>query len=131
MQGWRAHVALGLVGFAAVALFVAFRPIVVAGRSMEPTLVPGDLCLAATMMTPGTGDIALVSPSGKRSMLHRVVGVTGSTYVTQGDANAHPDLEAATRTEVRGRVVVVVPFGKALRGWMRAVRDATLLTQSR
>jgi len=111
---------------------MALRPAVVGGRSMEPALVPGDVCIASPWARPRRGDVILFSADAGRPVLHRVlqVGHRGELR-TQGDANSIPDSDVVQAAHVRGRVVAVFPLGRALRGWMRAVHGATLLSPSR
>lgn len=124
--------ACAIGGALAMVLVLGVRPALVAGRSMEPALVPGDLCIASPWAVPRRGDIVLFGTQGTRPVLHRVVGVGElGTLRTKGDANSSVDREPVAAGEVRGRVVTVVPFGRALRGWLHAVRDATLLSSSR
>jgi len=120
------------LGALAVVMVLGCRPAIVAGRSMEPALVPGDVCVASPWAEPRPGDVVLYSVRSKRPVLHRVVavGVRGELR-TRGDANVSPDRDLVTSADVRGRVVAVLPLGRALRGWLRAARDATLLSSSR
>lgn len=125
--------ALGiLLGVALVACMLGLRPALVAGRSMEPALVPGDLCLASPWARPRPGDVVLFSRDRERPVLHRVLAVDPQGgLLTRGDANATPDRDPVVASAVRGRVVAVLPLGRAFRGWMRAARGATLLSPSR
>lgn len=121
-----------LMGVLTIAVLAGVRPAVVAGRSMEPALVPGDVCLASPWARPRPGDVVLFGAPRGRPVLHRVVavGVRGELR-TRGDANKTPDPSPVSAAQVRGRVVAVLPLGRALRGWLRAARDATLLSSSR
>ena len=122
----------GLIGALLVAAAVLVRLSVVGGHAMEPALVSGDVCVSLTRSAVETGDIVLYTNPGHGPVLHRVVAVGPSGEVrTRGDANPVADREAVPAAQVQGRVVAVVPFGRAARGWIRAVRGATLLTQSR
>jgi len=122
----------GILGIIAVLLAAGVRPAVVAGRSMEPALVPGDVCFASPWLGSRPGDVALFASGPGRPVLHRVVAVGSRGELrTRGDANRVPDPTPVVAADVRGRVVVVLPLGRALRGWMRAVRGATLLSPSR
>ncbi|MBU4557286.1 MAG: S24/S26 family peptidase [Actinobacteria bacterium] len=121
-----------LLGTLAALLAVGVRPAVVAGRSMEPALVPGDVCLATPWARPRVGDIILFSSDAGRPVLHRAVAVGARGEIrTRGDANHRADSALVIASSVRGRVVAVLPLGRALRGWMRSARDATLLSSSR
>jgi signal peptidase I len=116
-----------LVGVALLALGV----VLVGGRSMEPSLYPGDVCVYGRRVLPAQGDVVLVKQSGQRGVLHRVVRVDErGTCRTKGDANPSEDLRVATTDEIGGTVVFVLPLGRAARGWMQSLRGATLLNQS-
>lgn len=120
------------IGALVLLAVLGLRPAIVAGRSMEPALVPGDVCIASPWARARTGDVVLFGTAGRRPVLHRVVRVGDrGVLLTQGDANAVADSDTVPASQVRGRVVTVLPFGRALRGWIRAVRGATLLSPSR
>ncbi|MHB9004782.1 MAG: S24/S26 family peptidase [Coriobacteriia bacterium] len=120
-----------LVGAVAVACVLFCRIAIASGGSMEPALVGGDVCLAATSLHPREGDIVLYARPGDSPVLHRVVALDSSGNLrTAGDANEHMDQDPVPPQCVKGRVVFVFPLGRAVRNWMRCVRGATLLTQS-
>lgn len=64
----------------------------VTGRSMRPTLMPGDVVrVAACREKPEPGDLVLVSPPNSRPVMHRVLAVDasadgGTRVQTRGDA---------------------------------------------
>lgn len=95
---------------------------------MEPSLVPGDMCLVFKDDTVRPGDVVLYRRPGEGAVLHRVVSVLRDhSVVMKGDANPVPDREAVPAAAVVGRVVFVLPTGAAVRGWMQATVGATLL----
>lgn len=97
-----------------------FEPVRVAGRSMEPTMAAGDLAIVRRGAAPVTGDTVLYVSDRHGRVLHRVLRVRGDgSLETKGDANPTKDAHVIARGQVRGRVVTVVPFGRAAR-WARA-----------
>lgn len=88
-----------------------------AGRSMEPTLRPGDgLVIAPFLGLPRRGQIVLARRDGL-VVAHRLVGIeitaTGRLYRLHGDAEAAPD-PPFRRQDLLGRVVEVVRDGVRL-----------------
>lgn len=121
----------GSIGVILAAGGMLFRISAVGGHSMEPALVAGDVCVSLAHAPIARGDIVLYALPGHGAVLHRVVAVgSGGELRTRGDANPVADREAVPASHVRGKVVAVLPLGRAARGWLRAVRGATLLTQS-
>jgi signal peptidase I len=101
------------VGLACVNWLVVVR---VAGGSMVPALLPGDIAVV-TKAQPRAGDIALLR-SGSSLVLHRVARVLGDGSVsTRGDANPIADFSPTPRAAIRGRVALVLPFGATLARW--------------
>jgi phage repressor protein C with HTH and peptisase S24 domain len=97
---------------------------------MSPTLEAGDLALVRVGSRVAPRDIALVRRAGHALVLHRIVRPAGArTWITQGDANPIPDLEAVSEPEIVGRVVAVLHVGRAASRCRGTVR-ATLANQS-
>jgi hypothetical protein len=95
-----------------------WEPVRVAGMSMSPTLVPGDVVLVRRRAQPTRGSIVLVRRTGHRAVLHRAVAVrSDGSLVTKGDANTVTDREPARREECMGVVERVVPLGVLFRRW--------------
>ncbi|WP_254543486.1 signal peptidase I [Halomarina pelagica] len=118
--------ALGaLVLVAAVAPFVvhavpalvgADESYVVLSGSMEPAIGTGDSVLVRRV-DPGAieeGDVVTFGEPPGEPTTHRVIEVVetdgGPAFRTQGDANAAPDGELVTPSEIRGKVVHVLPL---------------------
>jgi len=80
----------------------------VSGRSMEPTLLIGDLVFGIkTNYT--VGDIVVVEGANRvNCIVHRVVEITQRSVTTKGDANPGPD-NPVGREHVLYRVFLVVP----------------------
>lgn len=118
-----AGVALGLC-----VLFV--RVVIITGSSMEPTLVPGDICITWKGSGVQVGDVILFRKPQSRAVVHRVVGIEeGPRFRTRGDANEVDDRESLGPEAIVGRVVWVLPLGSAGQGWIRATMGVTLLNQ--
>jgi signal peptidase I len=108
----------------------AVTPVRVAGRSMSPALTPGDVVVVRLGATPVPGDIVLIRAPGHRQVLHRVVELMDDGAVrTKGDANAVPDSELATPSEISGRTVAVLPLGAWLARWRGQPAYATMASQ--
>lgn len=115
-------VAFSLVVFLVLALVVVPRasgaaPLAVLSGSMRPTIPPGALVVVRPVDVDdlGIGDVITYQPrSGDPTLVtHRIVGVSrsaaGTTFTTQGDANASADPEPVRPIQVRGTVWYVVP----------------------
>ncbi|MEZ0345378.1 MAG: signal peptidase I [Infirmifilum sp.] len=82
---------------------------VVSSWSMEPTLHVGDIVVVAGAKSYSPGEIVVYeSPSGL--IVHRVVEVHSTEYITKGDANPYPDSIHPTQEMVKGKVVFVIPY---------------------
>jgi signal peptidase len=92
---------------------LGFRPILVAGVSMEPTLKTGDVAVTRDVSADDVrvGDIIRFRKENSH-VLHRVVQITSERgavqFVTQGDANNTLD-EPVQGERLEGKVVLVVP----------------------
>ncbi|MCC2321075.1 signal peptidase I [Cellulomonas xiejunii] len=93
-------------------------PLTVLSGSMEPTISAGDLVVVRPTDPADLriGDVVTVQPVSDDPTLvtHRIIGVTHGSdgiagFVTQGDANEHPD-EPVVPEQVMGRVVYTVPL---------------------
>ena len=109
---------------AAGAWFVLLRPqviggpaayILVAGRSMEPTIHEGSLAVAIRQASYEVGDVVVYtvpggSPAAGRHVIHRIVGGTAKDgFVTQGDNADGSDLWRPREGDIVGRAEIVVP----------------------
>jgi signal peptidase I len=120
---------ISIAGIAALALHW-YGVVWVAGGSMVPALSHGDVVVVAKERAPRVGDIALLKP-GSSPVLHRVTRVDSNGSVwTRGDANPVADLNPSPAESVRGRVVMVLPFGIALQWWRQGRSCDTLPAQS-
>ncbi len=108
---------------AAVAALPAFggRLLVVGSGSMRPAIEPGDALVVAARAPEdvAVGDVITYQPYGGGPLVtHRVVGlhpVDGTLhFLTQGDANEHPDRDAAPSGGLVGAVWLRLPRA----GWI-------------
>ena len=102
--------ALIWIAAAAAALAVArrrFDTVEVRGRSMAPTLLPGDRLLVVRA-SPQPGDIALAwdPRDPRRELVKRVVAVDGQGIALRGDNMAATTDAIVERDAVRWRAVV-------------------------
>lgn len=106
-----------LIATCLLAAHQRYAPIRVAGGSMRPALEHGDVVVVERGAWLARGHIVLIR-SGQGLFLHRVRAIReDGTLVTRGDANPIDDLSAASRSDVVGRVVSVVPVGTVLQRW--------------
>jgi nickel-type superoxide dismutase maturation protease len=103
-----------LVVLAGAVLFVRFRPrrVVVEGRSMEPTLAPGDRLLVVGTPRVRPGDVVAVRDprQGGRVLVKRVGAVLGDEVVLRGDNEA-----ASTDSREFGPVPAGAVLGRVVR----------------
>lgn len=84
---------------------------VVSSWSMEPTLHVGDLIVVRAKGDYGVGDIIVyVGMGAGRLIVHRIVRVEDGRYVTKGDANRVPDALPVSKSQVKGKVLFVIPY---------------------
>lgn len=103
-----------------VYLLSIYEPVRVAGASMEPALVAGDIVIVRRGEDLSAGDIALVREPGRGALLHRIVGPDREGALRlKGDANPIEDLRAVKPVHVTGTVVRVIPAGAMLARWRR------------
>lgn len=93
----------------------AFKPILVAGRSMTPALNLGDVVIYQKVAPEkiSTGDIIVfATPAG--TVIHRVIKVEESNgryyFTTKGDANKSPDHELVLQENILGKVIFRIPY---------------------
>lgn len=104
-------------------------PVRVAGGSMRPALVPGDIVLVSRNEPLRVGRIALMK-AGSGLVLHRIIGIKADGSVrTRGDANPVADFTPTARQDVYGTATAVVPAGRLIER-VKRVACATLPPQS-
>jgi signal peptidase len=105
-----------LVMGVAVALLVSGRLYVVRSSSMMPSIRAGDAILVrGPDGSSRVGEVVLFEMQGQL-ITHRVVEVRSEGLVTKGDANVEPDPWLVDEDEVRGRVILRLPYA----GWLLA-----------
>jgi signal peptidase I len=115
-----AAVVIGLIAsFAVVGPHFGYSYAVVKSGSMAPAYQPGSVILIGPTdpRAVRAGDvISYRAPSQSQSQIitHRVIEVRessrGPQFVTQGDANQTPDTRAVEASELKGRVLLSVPW---------------------
>lgn len=102
----------GVLAVAATVAVVAARPrrVTVEGRSMEPTLAPGDRLLVMRARRVRPGDVVAVrDPRGERVLVKRVAAMLGDEVVLRGDndraSTDSRDFGPVAKAAVLGRVV--------------------------
>ena len=129
---------LAVVGALLLAVVVAplalgWVPLTVLSGSMEPTVPTGSQVVVAPRAGEddaaglSTGDVVtfMPRPDDPTLVTHRVVGVAVDgegrrSFTTQGDANADPDADPVTATQLRGLVKYHVPWA----GYAATLLDA-------
>jgi nickel-type superoxide dismutase maturation protease len=86
------------------------RRVTVEGRSMEPTLLPGDRVLTVPVIRPVVGDIVAVADprQPERLIVKRVAAVSDLAVDVRGDAGSSTDSRVfgpVPRSSIRGRLV--------------------------
>ena len=102
--------ALGVLAGEKVVMPFGWGVVRVLSGSMEPTFSEGALLAVSRVASPdevSAGDI-VVYDAGESLVAHRVVGVSGDTAVTRGDANNVPD-EPIGLSQVKAKVVAWTP----------------------
>ena len=100
-------VALVILGAAALVFLGDYRPYAVKTGSMSPAYRPGDLVVDRPTGEYEVGDVITFRPASNPGELvtHRIIGIDGTSFRTQGDANATPDPWTVTGSDIVGKVV--------------------------
>jgi signal peptidase len=98
------------------ALLVSGHLYIVRTASMTPAIRAGDAILARPVShRPRVGDVVVYEAQGQ-VVTHRVVEVTPEGVVTKGDANEAADPWVVMPSQIRGRMVMRLPYV----GWVLA-----------
>jgi len=90
---------------------------VVLSGSMEPTMSVDDLIFVKECEEYQVDDI-VVFQSGDELIVHRIIGMDGTTLVTKGDANNVAD-EPVDVAVVKGKMIGRIPFAGVLVSWLK------------
>jgi signal peptidase len=84
---------------------------VIAGKSMEPTYVLGQMVITMRAPSYGVGDVVVYKPTDFNTMVvHRLISQNpDGTFVSQGDNNAQIDPWSVSKDQPVGKVVVGLP----------------------
>jgi len=110
-QGWLA-VVVCLVAWAVAPVAIGWRPVLVTGGSMAPSIQPGDVVLIdrRAPVRPGMIVLAHGTRGDGQDVMHRVVAQNADQSVTtRGDANAGDDTSAVPGAQLGGVARLVVP----------------------
>jgi len=110
---------------AVITLTTGWRPVVITGGSMLPTLRVGDVLLVEDHPDDLLGQRSVITyePSrGSELVTHRIHEVLpeSQTYVTKGDANPNVDTDQVSPTQVLGVGRLVIPLLGLPLIWARA-----------
>jgi signal peptidase len=122
-----------LLAVVVVPLALGWVPLTVLSGSMEPTVPTGSQVVVAPLEGEAdaaglsTGDVVtfMPRPDDPTLVTHRIVGVAVDgegrrSFTTRGDANAAPDADPVTATQLRGLVKYHVPWA----GYAATLLDA-------
>jgi signal peptidase len=128
-----AAVAALLLAVVVVPLVLGWVPLTVLSGSMEPTVPTGSQVVVEPLEGEddaaglSTGDVVtfMPRPDDPSLVTHRIVGVAVDgegrrSFTTRGDANAAPDADPVTATQLRGLVKYHVPWA----GYAATLLDA-------
>lgn len=123
--GLLACLVVGLVFVAAAPRLLGWQFIIVAGQSMEPTVHYGSVAVVERIKGTDArpGDVITFVDAGSHEFVtHRVLGYAGDSpsLITKGDNNATADPLPVPVGNVRGRLLVSVPYVGSAAHWMRS-----------
>lgn len=106
---------LGLLAIAGIVVFrLIFTPVSIQTGSMEPALPVGTIVFVQSTDSLERGDIITFrQPDSGMPTTHRFIGFAeDGSLMTQGDANATPDVHAVPlqQSDVMGEFVFALPF---------------------
>ena len=111
--------------------FFGTEPFIVLSSSMEPAIHTGSLVYISETDDELQVDDIVAYKTGDASVVHRITERTeNGSYITKGDANANPDMNEVTRSQVLGKCTLIVPsagyFLSALRSHVFHVGSVTM-----
>lgn len=95
-----------------IVILYGIRPVYIKSGSMEPALPVGSLCFVNTKVDRSTlepGDMIAFSAGGME-VAHRIIRETKQGFHTKGDANNSPDAGIVFPEQVKGKILVAIPY---------------------
>jgi len=89
--------------------FLGFSSAIVISGSMSDTIEVNDYIICLDVKDYDEGDIITFKSERGSLITHRIVGETESGFITQGDANNTPDSEPVSKSDIVGKVVIILP----------------------
>ncbi len=96
--------------------------LIVQGKSMLPTILPGSLVVAKEAPSYGTDDIVAYQwkqGSATKNIVHRIVDETDNGFVIKGDNNSKKDPGFYTEEDMLGTVIFATPYVGDILGLLR------------
>lgn len=96
--------------------------LVVQGKSMLPTILPGSLIVTKQAPSYQIDDIVSFTQKEGRSqkiVVHRIIDETERGFIIKGDNNAKKDAGYPTEEDIRGKVIFWVPYVGDVLGSLR------------
>jgi signal peptidase len=106
------EIAIAVLAAIAVILPMCFgiMPFGVMSGSMEPKIKTGSVCYVNTRAENfHTGDVITFKTGGK-TVTHRIIGKSGNTLMTKGDANRVSDPWTVNQSQIIGKTMTSVPY---------------------
>ncbi len=109
-----------------------FSPLTVLTGSMEPEIYPGDMVVIHRQSDYAVGDtITYVVEGGKSSVTHKIIRSyveSGTTYyITQGINNNTEDEFPVAKSQVAGKVVLIIPGLGTFLEWLKTPSGIVLI----
>lgn len=109
-----------------------FSPLTVLTGSMEPEIYPGDMVVIHRQSDYAVGDtITYVVEDGKSSVTHKIIRSyveSGTTYyITQGINNNTEDEFPVAKSQVAGKVVLIIPGLGTFLEWLKTPSGIVLI----
>ena len=100
-----------LVGGSALLWASGWRMFIVHTGSMTPNIPSGDLVIDRPASSVRPGDVITFAKVPGQYTTHRAAAITANGIKTRGDANPSDDFGYVTKSQIKGRVVAVIPYG--------------------
>ncbi|MDP9350461.1 MAG: signal peptidase I [Chloroflexota bacterium] len=83
--------------------------VIVNGASMEPSMHKGDLAIVHSEEEYQSGDVVTYRDPRMGPVIHRIIEVSGNSFVLQGDNNSWIDSYKPTQPELIGKLWIHIP----------------------